>query len=139
MADIFTKKKRSQIMTNVHSSETKPEIIVRKFIFSRGFRFRKNVKRLPGKPDIVLSKFKTAIFIHGCFWHGHKGCKYAKLPATRSDFWKTKIDGNIIRDKQQITALKKLGWKVIIVWQCQISSLAKLEHRLRKLVDQIEN
>jgi DNA mismatch endonuclease, patch repair protein len=138
MPDIYSKKKRSDVMSKVSSAETGPEKQVRKLLFSKGFRYRKNVKYLPGKPDIVLPKFKTVILVHGCFWHGHKKCKAAKLPETRKDFWKKKIESNTRRDKRNMLDLKKLGWKVIIVWQCEMSSKLKLAERLELLIGQIK-
>lgn len=107
-------------MAKIRGDETQPEIVVRKFLFSKGFRFRKNVKTLPGKPDIVLPKYKTVIFIHGCFWHKHKNCKKAQLPETRKEFWEKKISGNVERDKKNIRQLKKTGWQVIVLWQCRL-------------------
>ena len=112
-------------MASIAGKETKPEILIRSVLFKQGFRFRKNVKALPGTPDIVLTKYKTVIFVHGCFWHGHKHCKAAKLPATNKIFWKQKINSNKKRDKKNIASLNKLGWKVLIIWQCQISNNAK--------------
>jgi len=120
MADIFSTQKRSEIMSKISGKETKPEILVRKLLFAEGFRFRKNDKRLPGKPDIVLPKYKTVIFVHGCFWHGHLDCKKSKLPETRKEFWEMKINGNIQRDIIVQDELKALGWNIIIVWQCQL-------------------
>lgn len=107
-------------MANIRGKETKPEIIVRKFLFSKGFRFRKNVKKLPGTPDIALPKYNTVIFIHGCFWHRHKNCEKAQLPETRKQFWEKKISGNVQRDQDNIRELKKVGWNVIVLWQCQL-------------------
>lgn len=107
-------------MAKIRGDETQPEIVVRKFLFSQGFRFRKNVKTLPGKPDIVLPKYKTVIFINGCFWHKHKNCKKAQLPETRKEFWEKKINGNVERDKKNIRQLKKPGWQVIVLWQCRL-------------------
>ncbi len=107
-------------MAKIRGDETQPEIVVRKFLFSKGFRFRKNVKTLQGKPDIVLPKYKAVIFIHGCFWHKHKNCKKAQLPETRKEFWEKKISGNVERDKKNIRQLKKAGWQVIVLWQCQL-------------------
>ncbi|MCL4456808.1 MAG: DNA mismatch endonuclease Vsr [Nitrospirae bacterium] len=120
MADIFSKKKRSEIMSKIRGRETAPEVAVRKFLFSEGFRFRKNVKKMPGTPDIVLPKYNTVIFIHGCFWHRHRNCKKAQLPETRSEFWGKKINENVERDKKNIRKLKEAGWKVIVLWQCQL-------------------
>jgi len=121
MSDIYSKSKRSEIMSHISGKETKPEILVRKYLFSQGFRFRKNVKDLPGKPDIVLPKYKTIILIHGCFWHGHT-CKRGTIPTTNVEFWKTKIEGNVERDKRNVEELKKLGWSVVTVWQCEIQN-----------------
>ncbi len=136
--DIYSKSKRSNIMSKISGKETKPEILVRKYLFSRGFRFRKNVKRLPGTPDIVLPKFNTVIFVHGCFWHGHY-CKAAKLPETRTGFWQNKINENIKRDKRNITELKKQNWNVITIWQCELNKKENREKRLDKLVWEIRN
>jgi DNA mismatch endonuclease (patch repair protein) len=137
LADKFSIEKRSDIMSHISGKETKPEIMMRKFLFVNGFRFRKNVKDLPGKPDIVLSKYKTVIFIHGCFWHGHT-CKRGALPATNVEFWKTKIDGNIERDKRDIAELEKQGWHVIVVWQCEIKNIELQKERLTKLLSEIQ-
>jgi len=109
-------------MSKISGVETQPEIKVRKLLFSLGFRYRKNVKNLPGKPDIVLPKYKTVIFVHGCFWHQHKNCKKANLPATNRKKWKSKLLSNVERDKNNVKDLKKLGWKVIIIWECEIKN-----------------
>lgn len=122
MSDIYSKSKRSSIMSKISGKDTKLEILVRKYLFFKGFRFRKNVKDLPGKPDIVLPKYKTIIFINGCFWHGHENCKKAILPATNTKFWREKISGNIIRDKGNIQKLREMGYKVITVWQCELTA-----------------
>lgn len=137
MTDKFSKEKRAEIMSSISGKDTKPEVLVRKFLFSQGFRYRKNVKTLHGKPDIVLPKYKTVIFIHGCFWHGHKKCKKAKLPVTRKSFWQHKISGNVVRDKKNIKQLKKDGWNVIIVWQCQIKNLLGMQKRFDSLINEI--
>ncbi|MDP8315294.1 MAG: DNA mismatch endonuclease Vsr [Candidatus Celaenobacter antarcticus] len=121
MPDIFNKSKRSEIMSKISGKNTKPEIIVRKYLFSKGFRFRINDKRYPGKPDIILPKYKTVIFVHGCFWHGHN-CKRGKLPDTNREFWKNKINATIERDKRVQSELEKLGWKILILWQCEINN-----------------
>ncbi len=138
MTDIFSKQKRSEIMSKISGKETKPEILVRKFLFANGFRFRKNDKRYPGKPDIVLPKYKTVIFIHGCFWHGHN-CKAGKLPKTRKEFWKEKINRNIERDKRNKIDLEKQGWKVITIWQCELKNKMILEKTLNNLIDTLHN
>lgn len=124
-------------MSKILGKETKPEILVRKFLFSNGFRYRKNLKKLPGTPDIVLLKYKTAIFVNGCFWHGHKNCKKAALPATNISFWKDKINGNIKRDKAKKLLLKKMGYKVITIWQCQLNSNNR-KKTLNRLIKMIE-
>jgi DNA mismatch endonuclease (patch repair protein) len=138
MSDIFSQAKRSEIMSKISGKETKPEIAVRKFLFSKGFRYRKNVKSLPGKPDIVLPKYKTIIFINGCFWHGHE-CKAAKLPETRKEFWLNKIESNIIRDKKNILELKKTGWHTIVIWQCEINTIEKRHVKLALLTEKIKS
>lgn len=107
-------------MFRIKGKNTKPEEIVRKYLFSEGFRYRKNDKRLPGTPDIVLPKYKTAIFVNGCFWHGHKDCRYFVIPKTNTDFWLNKINTNIERDKRKQETLKDLGWNVIVVWECEL-------------------
>lgn len=122
-------------MSKIRGNGTKPEIFVRKFLFSHGIRYRKNVKKLPGTPDIVLSKYNTAIFIHGCFWHGHKNCKSSKLPSTNKSFWYNKISKNIIRDKKNKKDLKKLGWKVITIWQCKLKNNSIREKSLEALLN----
>ena len=126
-------------MSKIRGKETKPEIIVRKFLFSKGFRYRINDNRYPGTPDIVLPKYHTMIFVNGCFWHGHKNCKAAKLPKTNLQTWKIKILDNISRDKKNIAKLKKEGWKVIIIWQCEIKSKNSRERRLESLINEITN
>jgi DNA mismatch endonuclease, patch repair protein len=125
-------------MSNIHGKETKPEIQVRKFLFSEGFRYRINDERYPGKPDLVLPKYKTVIFIHGCFWHGHEGCKASKLPTTNAEFWEKKISDNVARDRKNVEKLEDEGWNVITAWQCEIKSKAKREERLKMLVEQIK-
>lgn len=137
MSDIYSKSKRSDIMSKISGKETKPEILVRKFLFSKGFRFRKNVKNLPGKPDIVLPKYKTAIFVHGCFWHGHS-CKRGTLPKTNHKFWLEKIGKNIERDIRNSSELKETGWNIIVVWQCEIKNKDERNIHLNKLIEEIK-
>ncbi len=117
-------------MSRVSGKETKPEVFIRKILFSKGFRFRKNDKKLVGKPDIVLPKHRTVIFVNGCFWHQHKGCRKANRPTSNTEFWNTKLDKNIKRDKETVKSLKKSGWKVLIVWQCELKGIEKLTKRL---------
>ena len=137
MADIFSKEKRSQIMSKISGKETKPEILVRKFLFAHGFRYRKNDKRLPGKPDIVLPKYKTLIFVHGCFWHHHKNCRKSALPQTNCEFWNNKIQGNVRRDKLNQKKLRKADWKIIIIWQCQIKNRELFEKVMQQTIIKI--
>jgi DNA mismatch endonuclease (patch repair protein) len=120
MADVHSPEVRSYNMSMIRGKNTKPEIIVRKFLHSKGFRFRLHKKELQGKPDIVLPKFKTVIFIHGCFWHGHKNCKYFVVPKTRTKWWLNKIEGNKQTDKRNNLKLKKAKWKIITLWECQL-------------------
>jgi DNA mismatch endonuclease (patch repair protein) len=120
MADVHDKATRSYNMSRIRSKNTKPEILVRKFLHAQGFRFRLHDKKLPGKPDIVLPKYKMVIFIHGCFWHGHKDCKYFVIPKTRTKWWLNKINSNIANDKKAVGTLEKEGWRIIQLWQCDL-------------------
>ena len=138
MPDIYSKAKRSEIMSHISDRDSRMEISVRKALFSAGLRYRKNVKSLPGKPDIVLPRYKTVIFTHGCFWHGHEGCKASKLPESRRDFWEKKIRENVERDKRDIAKLKRSGWKVIVVWRCELNSKRKREIRFKTLIDDVK-
>ncbi|PND08454.1 very short patch repair endonuclease [Akkermansia muciniphila] len=138
MSDIFSQTKRSDIMSKISNKDTKPEILVRKFLFSQGFRYRINVRTLPGKPDIVLPKYKIAIFVHGCFWHGHD-CKKGKLPSSNIDFWKNKILKNKLRDNENQAQLALLSWKVIVIWQCEISKIDKKIETFNKLLENIRH
>lgn len=120
--DVHDKATRSYNMSRIKGKNTKPEEIVRKYLFSNGFRYRKNDKRLPGSPDIVLPKYKTVIFVNGCFWHGHEGCRYFVWPKSNPEFWKQKIEANILRDKVKKESLEALGWNVLVVWECELRS-----------------
>lgn len=122
MADVHDKATRSYNMSRIRNKDTKPEMLVRKFLFANGFRYRLNDKKLPGKPDIVLPKYKTVIFVNGCFWHGHENCKYFKLPATRTEWWKDKIEGNIKNDIKKHALLREAGYKVIVIWECEVKN-----------------
>ena len=133
MADVMTPEQRSRCMAAVKGKDTKPEIIVRKYLFSRGLRYRVNDKRLPGSPDIVLKKYKTVVFVDGCFWHGHKDCKYFRLPKSNADFWRHKIAMNIARDYVNNVDLNLAGWKVIRIWECEIKTKVKREDALQQL------
>lgn len=120
MGDKLTPEKRSWNMSRIKGKDTKIEVEVRKYLFSKGYRFRKNDKRYPGKPDIVLPKYHVAIFVHGCFWHRHEGCKDATTPKTRTEFWLEKFDKNVKNDQIKQEKLRELGWKVIVIWECEL-------------------
>ena len=133
MADVMTPEQRSRCMAAVKGKDTKPEMIVRKYLFSRGLRYRVNNRKLPGSPDIVLKKYKTVVFVDGCFWHGHEGCKYSRLPKSNVDFWRHKITMNIARDYANNVDLKLAGWRVIRIWECEIKTKAIREETLSRL------
>ena len=137
MADVHTKEIRSYNMSRVKSKDTKPEMLVRRFLHAHGYRYRLHDKKLPGKPDIVLPKYKTVIFVHGCFWHGHKNCKYFVVPKTRTEWWLNKINGNITNDAKAAKSLKKEGWKVINLWACHLKS-PKIEKKLLAILNKLE-
>ena len=118
MADVVDRETRSRMMSGIRGKDTKPEVLVRRALFAAGFRFRLHRKDLPGVPDIVLSERRVAVFVHGCFWHSHKGCLYARRPTSRVDFWKAKLDGNVERDRRAIELLTTAGWRVLVVWEC---------------------
>ena len=120
MSDKLTPEKRSWNMSRIKGKDTKIEVEVRKYLFSKGYRFRKNDKRYPGKPDIVLPKYHVAIFVHGCFWHRHEGCKDATTPKTRTEFWLEKFDKNVKNDQIKQEKLKEMGWRVIVIWECEL-------------------
>ena len=134
--DIWDKEKRSEVMSRIRSKNTKPEMILRKALFARGFRYRVNDRKLPGTPDIVLPKYRTVIFVHGCFWHGHDGCKNASTPKSNIEFWVEKIATNKRRDRIHTEQLTAQGWNVLTVWECDIRHHFK--HDLPKLIDTIE-
>ena len=136
MADVHTPERRSYNMSRIRSKNTKPEEMMRKFLFSKGFRYRKNDTRLPGKPDIVLPKYKTVIFVNGCFWHGHEGCRYFVWPKNNAEFWEEKITGNIQRDKHNHQLLANQGWRIIEIWECQLKR-SVADNTLQNLVLQI--
>ncbi len=128
--DTFSQRARSEIMRRVGSKDTQPELTVRSVLHKLGFRFRVHRQDLPGTPDIVLSKHRTVVFVHGCFWHRHKRCKRATTPSTRLEYWAPKFERTILRDKCNTRKLKKLGWRVIIVWECETLDHAKLARLL---------
>lgn len=141
MADRITPEQRSSAMSKVKGQNTKIEVYVRSVLHAKGFRFRKNVKSLPGKPDIVLPKYRTVIFINGCFWHQHEKCKRSTLPKTRTEFWSNKLAGNVTRDKSNIEKLRLMGWKVLTVWECSLRSVSeeKQSFVIEELIDFIKN
>ncbi|NLA25700.1 MAG: DNA mismatch endonuclease Vsr [Bacteroidales bacterium] len=134
MTDVFDKEKRSKIMSSIKSKDTKPELIVRRLLHSMGYRYRLHRKDLPGSPDIVLSNYKKVIFIHGCFWHGHKGCSRAKLPKTNTEKWQQKISKNMKRDMESIEKLHSLGWAVLVLWTCEIKDEENLKRELEDFI-----
>ena len=135
MVDVHTPLQRSFNMSRIKGKDTKPEILVRSMLHRAGFRFRKNVSTLPGKPDLVLSKYNTAVFVHGCYWHRHCGCRYATTPTTNTDFWSAKFRGTVVRDEANQLALTALGWRVLTVWECELKDDADkaVENLIRQL------
>ena len=138
MVDVVDTATRSRMMSTIRGRNTKPEILVRKALFAAGFRFRLHRRDLAGAPDIVLPGRRIAVFIHGCFWHRHEACRYAKLPATRADFWANKLNGNVTRDLLAIDALRTDGWRVLIVWECAIRDRESLAHLSQSLAAWID-
>ena len=136
MADNLTKEVRSMNMSHIRSKNSKPEEIVRKYLFANGFRYRKNVKTMPGCPDIVLPKYHTVIFVNGCFWHKHD-CPRFVWPASNPDYWYQKIQRNVERDKQNINLLQQMGWKVLIVWECELKAKIR-DMTLKRVVAELE-
>jgi DNA mismatch endonuclease (patch repair protein) len=136
--DKISKERRSWNMSRIRAKNTKPEVFVRSMLHRMGYRFRIHLNGLPGKPDIVLPKYHTAIFVHGCFWHGHEGCKDFAPPKTRTEWWLNKINGNKKRDTENITQLGRQGWQVIIIWECELTP-DKRENTIKSLVDVLNN
>jgi DNA mismatch endonuclease (patch repair protein) len=135
--DNRSKEARSRNMSNIPSKNTKPEETVRKYLFAHGLRYRKNVSKLPGKPDIVLPKYKAVVFVNGCFWHGHEGCKYFVPPKTNTEFWFAKFQYNQERDARNYQKLRDLGWRILIVWECEIRH-GDANKRLDQLIEEIK-
>ena len=132
--DVFSKEKRSEVMSAISGRNTRPELLVRSIVHGLGYRYRLNVRDLPGSPDLVLSRLGTVIFVHGCFWHRHARCDYASTPATRKRFWKAKFDANVIRDRRVTRQLRRLGWSVLTVWECQLRRPEMVKARLDRLL-----
>jgi DNA mismatch endonuclease (patch repair protein) len=120
MADNLSKETRSFNMSRIRSKDTKPELLVRKFLFSQGFRYRLHSSRIPGSPDIVLSKQKVVVFVHGCFWHGHSGCRHSVMPKSNQDYWIPKIERTKVRDLNSSAVIRELGWDILIIWECEL-------------------
>ncbi len=136
--DKISREQRSRNMSRIRSKDTQPELLIRKNLHKRGYRYRLHDRNLPGKPDLVLKRFKTVIFINGCFWHYH-GCRYSNLPSTRKNWWKKKLEGNRRRDEMNLEALKNLGWKTLVIWECSFrGSGKKQESVIRKIVNRTE-
>lgn len=130
--DIWDKNKRSKVMRSIRSVNTKPELLLRSSLHKNGYRFRIHQKDLPGKPDIVLKKFNTVIFVHGCFWHNHQNCIDGHIPSSNSEYWAKKLNRNVIKDEKNCKTLEKAGWKVYVVWECEIEK--KLDRTLKKVI-----
>ena len=133
--DNLSRSERSEIMARVRSTDSRPEMVVRKLVYGLGYRCRLHVRNLPGCPDIVFRKRAKVIFVHGCFWHRHTGCALARLPKSRLDFWLPKLEGNRIRDEKNKRELQRMGWKVMTVWECQLKRSARLADRIRGFLD----
>lgn len=133
MTDIKTPEERSRNMAAIKSTDTRPEMLVRRYLHSMGWRYRLHSKKLPGKPDIVMRRFMTVIFVNGCFWHGHRGCKYYRLPKSNTEFWGKKIEQNRLRDERDILALTELGWRVIVIWECELRNGEQRKQTFKKL------
>ncbi|GAB2828494.1 very short patch repair endonuclease [Ferruginibacter profundus] len=138
MADVHDKKTRSYNMSRIKGKDTKPEMLVRRFLHAHGFRYKLHDKKLPGKPDIVLPKYKTVIFVHGCFWHGHEGCKYYVVPKTRTEWWRNKINKNKLKDHIAMQTLRLEGWMVLEIWECELKN-SKSETTLDAIINNILN
>ena len=136
--DRLTKQRRSEIMSRIGGKNTAPELAVRSLVHSLGYRYRLHSKKLPGKPDLVFAGRRKVIFVHGCFWHGHEGCKKGQLPKSRLDYWKPKIEANKQRDYGNETRLKDSGWNVLVVWQCDLKDSASLEARIVEFLESSE-
>lgn len=135
MTDIWSKRKRSYVMSRIRSKDTTPELLVRSMLHCMGYRFRLHRKDLPGKPDIVLPKYRAIIFVHGCFWHQHTTCNEGRIPDTRREYWKEKLTRNVNRDKKNQSKLKSKGWKTVVIWECEVEKYPdKVQKRLLRLL-----
>lgn len=136
MADKLTAEQRSENMRRIRSKDTKPEMQVRRFVHAQGYRYRLHVSNLPGKPDLVFPKLRKVIFVHGCFWHLHKKCSEGRIPESRRDYWEPKLKRNVERDRKHTIALRKLGWKSLVVWECDIMHSARIEDKVIEFLNQ---
>ncbi len=134
MADIVDRATRSRMMAGITGKNTKPELLVRKYFFRHGFRYRLHDRRLPGRPDLVFAKHRAVIQVHGCFWHQHPGCEFAYMPKTRTRFWRSKLEGNAVRDKKNKAALRSQGWRVVTIWECELPN----EHMLKRVAQRLK-
>lgn len=132
--DSLSPQKRSANMSRIHSKDMKPEMIVRRLIFAMGYRYRLHARDLPGKPDIIFRKNKKIIMVHGCFWHQHPSCREGHIPKTRQDYWIPKLQGNVLRDKENIEALTALGWDILIIWECETNDIPQLRDKLQQFL-----
>lgn len=137
MADIVSIEIRSRMMSMIRARDTKPEMLVRRYLHALGFRYRLSPRELPGRPDLLLPKYRTAIFVHGCFWHGHEGCRFATIPSTRTEFWRKKISANKARDAAVADKLHDMGWRVGVIWECALRS--KRQEALTRLAEFIDS
>lgn len=135
MADVHSKETRSFNMSRIKGKDTKPEMLVRKYLHAQGLRYRLHSAELPGKPDIVLPKYKTVVFVHGCFWHRHEGCRYFVVPKTRTEFWMNKIGRNVVNDEKQRAALIAAGWRVLTIWECELKPAVRDENMAKLLTN----
>ena len=130
MVDVFDPAKRSEVMSRIRGRDTKPEMIVRRIAHGLGFRFRLHRPDLPGRPDLVFPRYKAVIMVHGCFWHRHPGCRYTTTPKTRVDYWQKKFDGNVVRDRRNEAALSELGWRTMVIWECETRDREAVAERI---------
>lgn len=138
MADVLSPEQRRRNMSRIRGRDTEPERVVRSMLHRMGYRFRLHRRDLPGRPDIVLPRLWSVIFVHGCFWHRHPGCRYTTTPKTRAEFWQKKFDENVERDRRNVAALRKAGWQVLCLWECEIRDLEALEHQLQSFLEAVE-
>lgn len=139
MTDTLTPEQRSERMSRIRSKDTKPELALRSALHGMGFRFRVNARQLPGKPDIVLPKHRTVIFVHGCFWHRHEGCKVASTPKTNTGFWEEKFARNVERDRSTTRKLGQLGWEIMVVWECELKSQPLLRNKAEEIAKRLRD